>query len=118
MQAFPEPMQLSLDECMQTTLQTEQLLQLCSYRSDRSTSPIRPVDKIAQHLGTTSVRPVYLTSQADATWETVRPQNKLETTWKPSKCMKQAKSCSNFSPLLAMHETSKKCKKCNLELLK
>jgi hypothetical protein len=52
---------------MQTTSQTEQLLQLRSDRSDRSTSPVIPVDKITQHLGTTPVRPVYLTGQADAT---------------------------------------------------
>jgi hypothetical protein len=74
MQAPPEPMQLPLDECMQTTSQTEQLLQLCFDQSDRSTSPIRLVDKIAQHLGTTPVRPVYLTGQADATWETTQAQ--------------------------------------------
>jgi hypothetical protein len=108
-------MQLPLDECMQTTSQTEQLLQLCSDRSDWSTSPVRPVDKITQYLGTTPVRPVHLTGQADATWETARAQKQLETTWKPSKCMQQAKSCSNFSPLLAMHESSQKC---NLEILK
>jgi hypothetical protein len=35
----------------------------------------RLVDKIAQHLVTTPVRPVYLTGQADATWETARAQN-------------------------------------------
>jgi hypothetical protein len=28
------------------------------------------------------------------------------------------KRAQNFSPLLAMHESSQKCKKCNLELLK
>jgi hypothetical protein len=42
----------------------------------------------------------------------------LETTWKPSKCVQQAISSSNFSPLLAMHESSQKCKIFNLELLK
>jgi hypothetical protein len=54
--------------------ETEQLQQLSSKRTDRSPSPVRPVDKIAQHLGTTPVRPVPLTGQADATWETVRSQ--------------------------------------------
>jgi hypothetical protein len=68
-------MQLPLDECMQTTSQTEQLLQVFYDRSDRSNSPARPVDKIAQHLGTTPVRPVYLTGQADATWKTAQAQN-------------------------------------------
>jgi hypothetical protein len=35
-----------------------------------------------------------------------------------SKCIEQAISSSNFSPLLAMHESSQKCKTFNLELLK
>jgi hypothetical protein len=73
--------------------------------------PVRPVDKIAQQLGTTSARPVHPTGQTGATWETTRSQKKLETTWKPSKCTQQAKSCSNFSPLLAMHESSQKMQK-------
>jgi hypothetical protein len=41
--------------------ETEQLQQLNFDRSDRSPSLVRPVDKIAQHLGTTSVRLVPLT---------------------------------------------------------
>jgi hypothetical protein len=40
-----------------------------------------------------------------------RAQKWLKTTWKPSKCIQQAISSSNFSPLLAMHESSQKCKK-------
>jgi hypothetical protein len=52
----------------------EQLQQLSSDRSDRSPSPVRLVKKIAQHLGTTPVRPVPFTCQADATWETARAQ--------------------------------------------
>jgi hypothetical protein len=47
-----------------------------------------------------------------------RAQKWLETTWKPSKYVQQAISSSNFSPLLAMHESSQKCKTFNLELLK
>jgi hypothetical protein len=47
-----------------------------------------------------------------------RAQKWLETTWKPSKCIQQAISSPNFSPLLAMHESSQKCKTFNLELLK
>jgi hypothetical protein len=71
MQAPPEPMQLPLDECMQITWRkTEQLHQLSFDRSDQSPSPVRPVGKIAQHLGTTPVGPVPFTGQADATWET------------------------------------------------
>jgi hypothetical protein len=42
----------------------------------------------------------------------------LKTTWKPSKSVQQAISSSNFSPLLTMHESSQKCQKFNLELLK
>jgi hypothetical protein len=41
------------------------------------------------------------------------PENLLNASSKPF----QAQT-SNFSPLLAMHESSQKCKKCNLELLK
>jgi hypothetical protein len=66
--------ELPLNQCMRTTHETEQLHQLSSHRSDRSPSPVRPVDKIAQHLGTTPVRPVPLTGQVDATWETARAQ--------------------------------------------
>jgi hypothetical protein len=57
--------------------------------------------KIAQHLGTTPVRPVPTIGQTDATWETARAQKWLETTWKLSKCVQQAISSSNFSPLLS-----------------
>jgi hypothetical protein len=49
---------------------------------------------------------------------TPEPRKLLETTWKPSKCIQQAISSSNFSPLLVMHESSQKCKTLNLELLK
>jgi hypothetical protein len=52
----------------------EQLHQLNFDRSDWSPSAVRPVDKIAQHLGTTPVRPVPFTGQAGATWETARAQ--------------------------------------------
>jgi hypothetical protein len=58
MQASPEPMQLPLDECMQTTLQNREAASALLWPVDRSTSPVRPVDKIAQHLGTTLVRPM------------------------------------------------------------
>jgi hypothetical protein len=47
-----------------------------------------------------------------------RAQKCLETTWKPSKCIQQAISSSNFSSLLTMHDSSQKCKTFNLELLK
>jgi hypothetical protein len=63
-----------------------------SHRSDRWPRPVRPVHNRAQK------------------W--------LKTTWKPSKCVQQAISSSNFSPFLAMHESSQKCKTFNLELLK
>jgi hypothetical protein len=76
------------------------------------------VYKIAQHLGTTPVTLVPFTGQADATWETARAQKYLGTTWKPSKCMQQAILSSKFPPLLTMHQSSQKCQKFNLELLK
>jgi hypothetical protein len=79
MQAPPEPMQLPWtnalkDRTSEPRHETEQLQQLSSDRLDRSPSPVRQVDKIAQHLGTIQVRPVHLTGQADATWETARAQ--------------------------------------------
>jgi hypothetical protein len=46
-------------------MKTEQLQQLISDRSDQSTSLVRLVDKIAQHMGTTPVRPVPLIGQID-----------------------------------------------------
>jgi hypothetical protein len=75
-------------------------LDLCSacaddQHSDRSDQWPRPV------------RPVH-----------TRGQKWFETTWKPSKCIQQAISSSNFSPLLAMHESSQKGKTFNLELPK
>jgi hypothetical protein len=63
-----------------------------SHRSDQWPRPVRPVHTKAQK------------------W--------LETTWKPSKCIQHTISSSNFSPLLAMHESCQKCKIFNLELLK
>jgi hypothetical protein len=63
-----------------------------SDRSDRWPRPVKPVHNWAQK------------------W--------FETAWKPSKCIQQAISSSNFSPLLAMHESSQKCTTFNLELLK
>jgi hypothetical protein len=66
----------------------------------------------------------YLHSDRSDRWpRQVRPvhtraQKWLETTWKPSKCIQQAISSSNFSPLLTMHESSQKCKTLKLELLK
>jgi hypothetical protein len=54
--------------------ETGLLQQLSSDWSDQSPSPVRLVDKIAQHLGTTPVGPVPFTGQAGATWETARAQ--------------------------------------------
>jgi hypothetical protein len=53
-------------------------------RSDRWPRPVRPVHNRAQK------------------W--------LETTWKSSKCIQQAISSSNLSPLLTMHESNKNAK--------
>jgi hypothetical protein len=72
---------LSLNQCnspltnaCEPPHETEQLHHLSSHQSDRSPSLVRPVDKIAQHLGITPVRLVPFTGQADATWETARAQ--------------------------------------------
>jgi hypothetical protein len=70
MQAPPEPMQLPLDECMQNTTWDRAAETAQLWPSGRSPSPVRPVDKIAQHMGTTPVRLAPFTGQVDATWET------------------------------------------------
>jgi hypothetical protein len=115
MQAPPEPMQLPLDECMQDTTwkqgscnkpaltgQTGQ-----HHRSDRCATCVQNQHSHRSDRWPWPVRPVHN-----------RAQKWLETTWKPSKHVQQAISSSNFSPLLAMHESSQKCKTFNLELLK
>jgi hypothetical protein len=115
MHALPEPMQLPLDECMQTTTWNRAA-------ATTQLSPVRPVTTTgqtsAQHVNRTST----LTGQTGDLDRldrcTPEPRKWLETTWKPSKCIQQAISSSNFSPLLAMHESSQKCKTFNLELIK
>jgi hypothetical protein len=85
-------------------------------------TPVRPVTTTgqtgAQHVHRTST----LTGQTGDLDRsdrcTTEPRKWLENTWKSSKCIQQAISSSNFSPLLAMHESSQKCKTLNLELLK
>jgi hypothetical protein len=62
-----ELMQLHMDESMQNT----------TWNRAAATAqlwPVRQVGKIAQHLGTTPVRPVPLSGQADASWETAWAQ--------------------------------------------
>jgi hypothetical protein len=90
-----------------------------------------------QQLQLTPVRPVITTGQTGAkdvhriithTGQTgdldrsdrctTEPRNGSKPPEKPSKCVQQGISSSNFSPLLAMHESSQKCKNFSLELLK
>jgi hypothetical protein len=80
-----------------TPLETRQLQQLSSHRSDWSTPLVRPVCNMWTGPTLWPVRPVH-----------TRAQKWLETTSKPSKCIQQAISSSNFSPLLALHESSQK----------
>jgi hypothetical protein len=64
MQAPPEPMQLPLEEYMQT-----------SWRKQSSCISLALTSQTGHpHQGTTPVRLVPLTGQADATWETARAQ--------------------------------------------
>jgi hypothetical protein len=77
------------------------------HRSDRCLTCVQDQHTHRSDRCSSSVRPVHN-----------RAQKWLETTWKPSKCIQLAFSSSNFSPLLAMHESSQKCKTFNLELLK
>jgi hypothetical protein len=114
MQAPPEPMQLPLDECMQNTTWNKAA-------ATPQLSPVRPVTTTGQ-TGSTCAQDQH--SDRSDRWPRLvrlvhnRAKKWLETTWKPSKCIQQAISSSNFSPLLTMHESSQKCKTFNLELLK
>jgi hypothetical protein len=115
MQAPPETMQLPLDECMQTTWRKQSSCISSAltgqtghnHRSDRCPTYEHGQHSDRSYRCTWPVRPVH-----------TRAQKWLQTTCKPSKCIQQAISSSNFSPLLTMHESSKKCKTLNLELLK
>jgi hypothetical protein len=115
MQAPPEPMQHPLDECMQTTSRKQSNCinsALTGQTGHHHRSERCPTYEEGQHSDRSDrwpwpVRPAH-----------TRAQKRLETTWKPSKCIQQAISSSNFSPLLAMDESSQKCKTFNLELLK
>jgi hypothetical protein len=110
----PEPMQLPLDKCMQTTWRkhisciSSALTGLTGHHhwSDRCLTYEHGQHSDRSDWWTWPVRPVCN-----------RAQKRLETTWKPSKCIQQDISSSNFSPLLTMHESSQKCKTFNLELL-
>jgi hypothetical protein len=114
MQAPPGPMQLLLNECMQNTTWKQGS---CNNSAPTGqTGPHHRSDRCAtceqgQHTDRSDrwPRPVRAVH--------TRAQKWLETTWKPSKCIQQAISSSNFSPLLATHESSQKCKTFNLELL-
>jgi hypothetical protein len=78
-----------------------------NHRSDRCSTCAQDQHSDRSDCWPQPVRPVH-----------TRAQKWLETTWKPSQCIHQAISCSNFSPLLTMHESSQECKTFNLELLK
>jgi hypothetical protein len=97
-----------------TPLETGQLQQLSSHRqtghhhrSDRCSTCAQDQHSDRSDWWHRPVRSVH-----------TRAQKRLETTWKPSKSIQQAISSSNFSPLLAVHESSQKCKTFNVELLK
>jgi hypothetical protein len=115
MQAPPEPMQLPLDECMQTTWwkQSSCISSVVTgqtgrhHWSDRCSTCAQDQHSDWWDWWPRPVRPMHN-----------RAQKWLETTWKPSKCIQLPNTSSNFSPLLAMHESSQKCKTFNLELLK
>jgi hypothetical protein len=100
-------MHLPLDECMQTTWKQGSCNNFSLHRSDRCPTCAQDRHSDRSYRWPRPVRPVHN-----------RAQKWLETTWKLSKCIQQAISSSNFSPLLAMHESSRKCKTFNLKLLK
>jgi hypothetical protein len=80
-------------------LKTGQLQQLSPDRSDRCGTCEQNQHSDQLDWWPRPVKPVH-----------TRAQKWLETTWKPSKCIQQAISSSNFSPLLAMHESSQNAK--------
>jgi hypothetical protein len=102
MQAPPEPMQLPLDRCMQNTtwnraaVTTSALTGQTGHHHRLDRCPTYAQD---QHSDRSDrwPRPVWLVHNRAQKW--------LETAWKPSKCIQQAISSSNFSPLLEMHES-------------
>jgi hypothetical protein len=103
MQAPLEPMQLHLDECMQTTWRKQSSCTSSAltshtgrhHRSDRCSTFEQDQPSDWSDRWPRPVRPV-----------THRAQKWLEITWKPSKSIQKVKTCSNFSPLLTMHESS------------
>jgi hypothetical protein len=95
-------------------MKTEQLHQLSSDRSDRSPPPVRLVLNIWTGPALWPVRSVTTTGQTGDTQSPEMVRNHPKTFQMHS----IAQTCSNFSPLLTIHEWSQKCKKCNLELPK
>jgi hypothetical protein len=114
-QAPPEQMQLPPGRMHANhSMKTEQLHQLNSDRSDQSTPPVRTVCNMWIGPALWPVRPVTSTDQTGVQQSLELAQNP----WKSSKLIQQVISSSNFSPLLTLHESSKKCKTFNLKLLK
>jgi hypothetical protein len=98
MQAPPEPMQLPLDECMQTTWKHGRCNNFSLHRSDRSAPPDRPVPNMCTGPALWPVRLVTSTSQTGAQQS---PENLLNASDKPFQaqtsppcwqCMNQAKN--------------------------
>jgi hypothetical protein len=98
MQAPPEPMQarhhLKQGSCNNSAFigQTGH-----HHQSDRCSTCAQDQHSDRSDQWPRSVRPVHS-----------RAQKWLETTWKPSKCIQQAISSSNFSPFSTMDESSQK----------
>jgi hypothetical protein len=95
-------------------MRTEQLHQLSSDRSDRSTPPVKPVLNMCTRPALWLIRPVTTTGQTGDILSPVMAQYHMKTFQMHS----VAHNMLKLLPLLTMHESSQKCKKCNLELLK
>jgi hypothetical protein len=105
MQAPPEPMQLPLDECMQDTTKNRAAAtpQPWPVRPINTTGQtgVQHVDRINTHTGQTGDL-----DRSDRC--TPEPRNGSKP---PENLLNAAISSLNFSPLLAMHESSQKCEK-------
>jgi hypothetical protein len=104
----PEPMQLPLDECMQT-IWWKQSSCISSALTGQTGHNHRSDRCATYEQGQHSDRSDRCTPEH---------RNRLKSLENLLKCIQQAISSSNFSPLLTMHESSQKCKTFNLELLK
>jgi hypothetical protein len=103
MQAPPEPMQLPLDECMWTTSRNRATAtaQLRLVRPANTTGQTG-----AQHMNRTSTLTGQTGDLRRSDWCTTDTRNGSKPPKNLLDAFNSPKICSNFSPLLTMHESS------------